>query len=113
VARLDSLAFTPGVSGDAIAYAHLLVARLHDRLGNPRAALAAVRRRDELVGWPRYLAAAWRDEGRYAALAGVANEARPSLTRYLALRTNPDAGLRNQVEEVRRTLAGTAGSVPE
>ncbi|MGH7629835.1 MAG: BTAD domain-containing putative transcriptional regulator [Gemmatimonadales bacterium] len=113
VARLDSLAFTPGVSGDAIAYAHLLVARLHDRLGNPRAALAAVRRRDELVGWPRYLAAAWRDEGRYAALAGVANEARPSLTRYLALRTNPDAGLRNQVEEVRRMLAGTAGSVPE
>jgi hypothetical protein len=104
VARLESLAFTSSVSGDAIAYVPLFIARLHDRLGNPHAALQAVRRRDQVVGWPRYLATALREEGRYATLAGVPGEGRPALVRYLALRAHPDAALRSRTEEVRRSI---------
>jgi hypothetical protein len=109
VNRLDSLAFTASVSGDLVAYAPLLIARLHERVGNPRAAFAAVRRRDPTAGWPRYLATALREEGRYAGLAGRPGEGRPALTRFLALRSNPDAELRSQVDEVRRALATTPG----
>jgi DNA-binding SARP family transcriptional activator len=104
VARLDSLAFTSSVSGDAIAYVPLFIARLHDRLGNPHAALQAVRRRDQVVGWPRYLATALREEGRYATLAGVPGEGRAALVHYLALRAHPDAALRSRTEEVRRSI---------
>jgi hypothetical protein len=109
VARLDSLAFTAGVSGDASTYAPLLVARLHERLGDFAAALAAVRRREESVGWPRYLAAALRDEGRYAALAGAPPDARAAFRKYLLLRAAPDPELRSQVEEVRRAFAALPG----
>ncbi len=113
VARLDSLAFTASVSGDAITYAPLFIARLHGALGNPRAAFAAVRRRDPLVGWPRYLATAWREEGRYASEAGLPDAGRPALGRYLVLRANPDPELRDQVDEVRRALARAPAPSPE
>lgn len=110
VARLDSLAFTAGSSGDAMAYAPLFIARLHDRLGDPRAALEAVRRRGELIGWPRYLAAALRDEGRYATDLGAAEEAAPAYRRYLALRARPDGELRAGIEEIRQAMpAGNVG----
>ncbi len=99
VARLDSLAFTASVSGDAIAYAPLLIGRLHARLGNSRAALDAVRRRDPAAGWPRYLAASWREEARYAELAGFPDDGRSALARYVALRSNADRELRGRVEE--------------
>lgn len=105
VARLDSLAFTSGVAGDASTYAPILIARLHERLGDVTAALNAVRRRDELVGWPRYLATAMREEGRYAALAGATADARVAYRKFLALRDAPDPELRSQVEDVRRALA--------
>jgi hypothetical protein len=105
VARLDSLAFTVGASGDTIAYAPLLIARLHARLGDSRAAFDAVRRRDNQTGWPRYLAPGLREEGRYAALAGANDEARLALRRYLALRSDPDPGLQAQVSAVQRELA--------
>jgi hypothetical protein len=110
VARLDSLAFTAGVAGDASTYAPILVARLHERLGDFAGALNAVRRREELVGWPRYLATALRDEGRYAALAGTPADARVAFRKYLALRDAADPELRGQVEEVRRELAGLPGT---
>ncbi len=109
VARLDSLAFTAGVCGDAIAYVPLLIARLHERLGEPRGALDAIRRREQLVGWPRYLATELREEGRYASLVGATEAARSAFSRYLALRTQPDARLRPQVEEVRRELVAVGG----
>jgi tetratricopeptide (TPR) repeat protein len=102
VSRLDSLAFTPAVSADAITYAPLLIARLHARLGNPRAAFEALRRRDPIAGWPRYLATSWREEARYANLAGIPEEGRAALARYVALRANPDPQLRGQVNAIRR-----------
>ena len=102
VARLDSLAFTAAPSGDAIMYAPVLIARLYERLGDPHAALAAVRRRAKDVGWPRYLATGWHDEGRYAMAAGATGEAREAFRRYLVLRSEPDPELRGQVDTVRR-----------
>jgi DNA-binding SARP family transcriptional activator len=107
VARLDSLAFTAGPSGDAIMYAPVLIARLHERLGGPHAALAAVRRHAQGVGWPRYLATGWHDEGRYAMAAGATDEAREAFRRYLILRAQPDPELRSEVEKVRRLMASS------
>lgn len=109
VARLDSLAFTAGVSGDAVTYAPGLIARLHDRLGDARGALDAVRRRDVHAGWPRYAATQLRQEGRYALEVGAAEEAGAAFRRYLALRTQPDSSLRQQVEEVRGRLTAAGG----
>jgi DNA-binding SARP family transcriptional activator/tetratricopeptide (TPR) repeat protein len=106
LARLDSLALTPATSGDAIAYAPILIARLHDRLGDAAAARSAVRRRAYMVGWPRYLATALRDEGRYAAAAGEPAAARFAYERYLVLRARPDSALAGEVQRVRLALAG-------
>ncbi|MGZ8376667.1 MAG: BTAD domain-containing putative transcriptional regulator [Gemmatirosa sp.] len=105
VARLDSLVFTAGVSGDAATYAPILVARLHARLGDARAAHDAVRRRTYMAVWPRYLATALRDEGRYAALAGASDSSRAAYARFLALRAQPDDELRAQADTVRGALA--------
>lgn len=104
VARLDSLAFTPGVSGDAIAYAPVLIARLHERLGNTAGALRAIRRRAYLLAWPRYLATQLREEGRYAAETGASEQSRTAFRQYLMLRARPDTALRHQVQQVRDAL---------
>ena len=53
--HVDSLVLAPQVVGDLAAYAPLLIARLHERLGDPTAALAALRRRPFMSEWPRYL----------------------------------------------------------
>jgi hypothetical protein len=108
VARLDSLALTPATAGDAHTYAPILVARLHERLGDDAAALAAVRRRAYMVGWPRYLAATLRAEGRYAARAGAPVVARAAYDRYLVLRAEPDPEAAAQAESVRRARAELA-----
>jgi hypothetical protein len=43
---------------------------LYERLGEPRIALDAIRRRGYMSGWPRYLATAQREEGRLALATG-------------------------------------------
>ncbi|HTK49565.1 MAG TPA: BTAD domain-containing putative transcriptional regulator [Gemmatimonadaceae bacterium] len=53
--HVDSLVLVPQIVGDLATYAPLLIARLHERLGNPTAALAALRRRPYMSEWPRYL----------------------------------------------------------
>jgi DNA-binding SARP family transcriptional activator/TolB-like protein len=111
VVRLDSVGFTVGSSGDAIAWAPILIARLHERIGQPEAALQAVRRREDAVGWPRYLATAWRDEARYAAATGRAEDARRAFGRYLALRQAADSALGGSIDAVRRDSAAV-GRVP-
>jgi hypothetical protein len=109
VGRLDSLAFTRAVSGDAVAYAPLLIARLHQRLGDPLGALSAIRRRTMLVGWPRYRATELREEGVLASQVGAKEEARAAFRRYLTLRAQPDTLLRGQVEQVRAELKAASG----
>ncbi|HKG94550.1 MAG TPA: BTAD domain-containing putative transcriptional regulator [Gemmatimonadaceae bacterium] len=104
VSALDSLALTPETAGDATAYAPLLVARLHERLGDSRAALAAIRKRAYLSGWPRYLATMLREEGRLAAALRDTSGAREAYRRYLVLRESPDSALAPQAEDVQRAL---------
>jgi hypothetical protein len=53
--HVDSLVLAPQIVGDLATYAPLLIARLHERLGDPTAALAALRRRPYMSEWPRYL----------------------------------------------------------
>jgi len=62
VVRLDSLAFTTQVAGDAAAYAPIAIARLYERLGDAPSARRALRRAQPVIGWPRYRAAAARYE---------------------------------------------------
>jgi DNA-binding SARP family transcriptional activator len=102
LARLDSMVFTPQVAGDAIAYAPLLLARLHQRLGNASGALQAVRKRAYMSGWPRYLATSVREEGRLAAASGDTTAARAAYVRYLAMRSDAEPSLAAELDEVRR-----------
>jgi hypothetical protein len=103
--RLDSLALTSQTSGDAIAYAPIIIARLYERLGHPHRALQAIRKRAYMSSWPRYLATAWREEGRLAELAGDRAGAQEAYERYLAFRTSPEDDVVPQVEQVRRQLS--------
>ena len=102
VARLDSLSLTSAATGQASAYAPLLLARLFERLGDPARALEAVRKRPYMTGWPRYLATMLREEGRYATLAGEPARAAAPYARYLALRAEPDEELAAQADSVRQ-----------
>jgi hypothetical protein len=54
--------------------------------------------------WPPYLAEHMREEGRLAATAGDINAATAAYRNYLALRTNPDSVMRDEVEAVRSEL---------
>lgn len=92
LANIDDLAFTPPVAGDAATYAPLLISRLHEQLGNQRGALAAVRRRGYMSGWPRYLATMLREEGRLAEIALDTEGAREANRRFAALRLTEPAG---------------------
>ena len=105
VARLDSLAFTLQTAGDAAAYAPLWIARLHEQLGDHRGALDAVRRRQYMSDWPRYLASMLREEGRLADALGETAAAREVYRRYLVLRHSPDAPLQLQAAAVRQAVA--------
>jgi len=102
LARLDSMVFTPQVAGDAIAYAPLLLTRLHQRLGNASGALHAVRKRAYMSGWPRYLATSVREEGRLAAASGDTTAARAAYVRYLSMRSDAEPALAAELEEARR-----------
>lgn len=104
VERLDSLALTSQTAGDAIAYAPIVIARLYERLGQPRRALQAIRKRSYMSSWPRYLATAWREEGRLAQVVGDSAGAKQAYESYLALRTSPEDDVVPQVEQVRRLL---------
>ncbi|HEU4723385.1 MAG TPA: hypothetical protein VFS59_18645, partial [Gemmatimonadaceae bacterium] len=84
--RLDSLVLAPHVVGDLAQYAPLLLARLHERTGDRRGALAAIRRRSYMSDWPRYRAAMLREEGRLARQAGDSAGSRRATARYLMYR---------------------------
>ena len=89
-ARLDSLVFTPQVAGDASVYAALTVARIHEMLGDSRRALDALRKARPAASWPRYAAAALRQEGRLAETLGDTARARVVYERYVAFRPHRD-----------------------
>jgi TolB-like protein len=90
VDRLDALMLTGPAIGDARTYANLVVARLYARLGEPQRALAAVRQRAYLRGWPRYLASSLREEAALALAAGDRTGASSAAGRLLALRAEEE-----------------------
>ena len=86
--------------------ANLIAARLFERAGDPRRALAAVRRRgDSWVPMQPYLATHLREEGRLAAIVGEREQAIAAYRHYLALRYDPEPALREEAEQLRRELA--------
>ncbi len=91
-------------------FVNLEVARLRERQGNHRAALAAVRRRPYAYHLTDYLAPHLREEGRLAALTGDRSGAVRAYRHYLALRSDPESALRPAVEAVRAELAKLTGN---
>jgi hypothetical protein len=108
--RVDSLVLAPHVVGDLVAYAPLLIARLHERVGDGGRALAALGRRTYMSEWPRYLATMLREEARLAERAGDLAATRAAFSHYLAYRDS-SAALAPELEAVRRRL-GANGSPP-
>jgi len=113
LAHLDSLVFTPQSAGDAHAYAPIIVARLHEQLGDVQGAIRALERGRPTSGWPRYLAAMSRYEGQLAERVGDTTLAQTAYRRFLAFRpadgTSPEpmeAEVRNRL----RLLSGTAAT---
>ncbi|HET9986234.1 MAG TPA: BTAD domain-containing putative transcriptional regulator [Longimicrobiales bacterium] len=109
VARLDSLVLTTTAAGDVAAYGNIALSRLHLRLGQPRRALDAIRRRPYLsAAWPRYLATSLREEGDLARQVGDAEGALAAYRQYLALRADPEPALVAAADSVRQIVAALA-----
>lgn len=105
LAAADSV-FARSPSGAQSPYAELLLSRLHERTGDPEAALRSVRRRSWFSPegvW--YLADFLRQEGRLAAALGDRDGATEAYTRYLAMRGSPEPAVQPQVDSVHRELA--------
>jgi hypothetical protein len=90
-------------------FVNLEVARLRERQGDLRAALAAVRRRPYAYHLTDYLAPHLREEGRLAALTGDRSGAIKAYRHYLALRSDPEPALRPAVDTIRAELAKLVG----
>lgn len=105
LARVDALMLGGPAASDASAYGHIVMARLWERLGYTDHALAAIRRRPYLAGWPRYLATARREEGRLATRLGDRNGAASVYREYLALRHAPELRVQSEVMAVRAAEA--------
>jgi TolB-like protein len=98
-ARVDSLdAFLrTAPDGPILRMGNLVTSRLYERLGDTRAALFAVRRRDFFYGRASFLSTYLRDEARLAEKAGDAAGAAEALRRYVALRGDPEPALQADV----------------
>ena len=103
VARLDSV-LERGPMDIGAQSGGLVSARLHKSLNDPRGALRAVRRRPLTVGGLISLAAALLEEGRLAEEIGNNDAAIRAYRHYLALRTNPEPSLDQEVAAVREAL---------
>jgi serine/threonine-protein kinase len=104
---LDStMRLGPAVTNDVEIFANLVVARLYEALGDPRAALSAVRRRPfQWAYGPIFLTSFLRQELRLAMLVGDTLGALRAGRHYLSLRTRPDPHLQNTVSQVRAEVA--------
>src|SRR5215204_6075012 len=107
-AKLDSMLRALDYSGTNVgraSFSNLVAARLLEKVGDVRGALAASRRRSD--AWSQnnpYLATQLREQGRLAALVGEREEAIRAYRHYLALRRSPEPALEPQVEAVKREL---------
>jgi tetratricopeptide (TPR) repeat protein len=103
VRALDStMRLGPAATNDVEIFANLVVARLYEALGDPQAALAAVRRRPYQWAYgPIFLSSFLREEHRLATMVGDTLGALRAGRHYLALRTRPDPQLRDIVRRMR------------
>ncbi len=90
-------------------YANLVVARLYETQGDPRKALAAVRRRIFYWATADYLSIYLREEGRLAALTGDREGAVRAYQHYLRLRIAPEPSIQPEVDRVKAELAKLGG----
>ncbi len=98
-------AWDPSFAGSLGVPGSLVLARLLETQGDPRAALAAVRRRPYVSTLVLYLSTFLREEGRLAALTGDSAGAIRAYKHYLALRSDPEPSIKPEVERVRAELA--------
>jgi DNA-binding SARP family transcriptional activator/tetratricopeptide (TPR) repeat protein len=114
VRALDStMRLGPAATNDVEIFANLVVARLHEALGDPRAALAAVRRRPYQWAYgPIFLSSFLHEEWRLATLVGDTAGALRAGRHYLALRTRPDPHLRETVRRVRAEIVSLLERAP-
>jgi hypothetical protein len=84
LAHLDSLMLGGPAAGDAMRYANLVVARQFSALGEPTLALAALRRRSFMRGWPRYRASGLKLQVSLARALHDSTGARAALARFEA-----------------------------
>jgi hypothetical protein len=81
--------------------APLLLAWGYERTGEPERALEAVRRHRVAMPGINFTSSYLREEGRLAARAGRADEARRAWARYLAMRAGAEPEVLSAVQEVR------------
>jgi TolB-like protein len=106
VAHLDSLQLNGAVAGEISTFAHLALARLHQRLGDVESARNALRRQPYLLGaWPRYLATSWRLESELALDLKDEDGGRALGQRYLELRGAAEPDVAPRVAAFRDSLA--------
>jgi DNA-binding SARP family transcriptional activator len=70
VRNLDNMMLAGPAMGDGTVWATFATARLHDALGDKERALAVIRQRPFMKGWPRYRAESLAEEARLAAEQG-------------------------------------------
>jgi hypothetical protein len=84
----------------------ILLARLHEMLGDTQGALRTIRRRCQVFSYPHgeLLSASLREEGRLASLAGDRSGAIKAYRWYLTLVTNPEPAIIPTRDRVRADL---------
>ena len=101
---LDTALMSAPASNTFETVGNLIAARLWADVGEPGRALASIRRRRHNDGLHPIWVTYYREEGRFATLAGDTAGARMSYERYLLLRSGAEPALR-QVDSVRLALA--------
>ena len=89
LAHLDSLMLSGPAVSDAMRYANLIVARHYQSLGDPAHALAALRRRSYMRGWPRYRATGLQLQMDLALQMGDSAAAKSAYERLMTTRRQP------------------------
>jgi hypothetical protein len=101
-----TLVFGVAMAGRESNALNLLLARLWEAHGDPARALQAARRRGSAYVWvPTFMTTYLAEEGRLAVLVGDTAGAVRAYRHYLALRHDPEPGVRPKVEAVRTALA--------
>jgi hypothetical protein len=92
--------------GPILVMGNLAAARMYERLGDTRAALFAIRRREFFDGRASFLSTYLRDEARLAEKTGDTGGAALALRRYISMRA-PESGLARDLAEAQESLART------